>query len=119
MNIKIIFYIVYHKMSEDQNYVVNPISGRLVKVGSTRYKTLASLGVFNQKKKMPKFSVTKDAKNDWEQELSQFIDNQKNIKPVHEVVNKKKPLPLPPTPISSSSDDESDEDESDEDEDSD
>jgi len=111
-------------MSEDQNYVVNPISGRLVKVGSTRYKTLASLGVFNEKKKPTKFSVTKDAKNDWETQLINYIDRQSKIEPVHDVIKpigseakpkKTKPLPPPVTP-NSSSDDESD-DESDEDED--
>jgi hypothetical protein len=101
-------------MSEDQNYVVNPISGRLVKVGSTRYKTLASLGVFNQKKKPTKFTVAAK-KSNWEEELSEFIDRQSKTQPVHDVVKTKVKKP-PPTPISSSSDDESDEDE-DEDED--
>ena len=110
----------------NDDYVVNPISGRLVKIGSTRYKTLASLGVFNQKKKVAKFTV--GPKSSWENELSDFIDRQSKTQPVHDVIKPKKKtkleevlstkavLPLPPTPVSSTESDESD-DESDEDED--
>jgi len=89
----------------EQDFVVNPSLGRLIKVGSSRYKTLASLGVFTQKK-VAKFSV--NAKTQWEQELSDFIDIQSKIEPDHNVIKpsskKSKRLqskPLPPTPVSS------------------
>jgi hypothetical protein len=65
-------------------------------------------------KKVNKFSVSAK-KSNWEQELSEFLDTQLKIKPVHDVKTKAV-LPLPPTPISScSSEDESDEDDDDSD----
>ena len=55
-------------------FVVNPISGRTIKIGSVRHKMLVKMGYFNEETKAAKFKVNKSTSAGWENELTKYLD---------------------------------------------